>query len=227
MSVQEQTDLDLVGEVLALMAQHKEPSMLCRALAHCSLFAGNGVMVTGIQLVVVADQGRLEEIGFFGARPGLAVTNEHSTGDSLIAESFRQKLMTITALSPEGPRVAIVPLLASYPVGALVVTYLSDGVDPDITEPQLQVLGSAAALYLSDFAGGQQRPRASANPAPLTPRQLEVLTMLAQGLTNQQIAERTGTSHSNIRQTTVTLYSKLGATGRQDAVKRALGMGIL
>ena len=58
-----------------------------------------------------------------------------------------------------------------------------------------------------------------------TRRQRDVIHLVAEGLTNTQIATELGFSESTIRQETMRIYEILGATGRADAVRmyRAVG----
>jgi LuxR family maltose regulon positive regulatory protein len=62
---------------------------------------------------------------------------------------------------------------------------------------------------------------------PLTPRELEVLALLAQHLTNQEIAEQLVVSPSTVKTHTLNIYRKLEVHGRKQAVARARGLGIL
>lgn len=52
-----------------------------------------------------------------------------------------------------------------------------------------------------------------------TRRQRDVIRLVADGLTNTQIAGELGFSESTIRQETMRIYELLGATGRADAVR--------
>lgn len=62
---------------------------------------------------------------------------------------------------------------------------------------------------------------------PLTPREREVLALVAEGLTNQGIAERLGVSFSTSRTHVEHLRSKLGARSRAEAVAVAVAHGLL
>jgi LuxR family maltose regulon positive regulatory protein len=62
---------------------------------------------------------------------------------------------------------------------------------------------------------------------PLTPRELDVLALLAQGLTNKEIAESLVISHGTVRQHAYNLYQKLQVNSRQQAVRKAADLGIL
>jgi DNA-binding NarL/FixJ family response regulator len=61
----------------------------------------------------------------------------------------------------------------------------------------------------------------------LSPRELEVLGCLAEGLTNQQIADRLFVSLNTIKTHTTNLYLKLEVPNRTAAVAKAKGLGIV
>lgn len=61
----------------------------------------------------------------------------------------------------------------------------------------------------------------------LSPRQVRILHLLAEGLTNPQIAARIGFSDSTVRQETMAIYRFLGADGRREAVHIAGLRGLL
>ena len=61
----------------------------------------------------------------------------------------------------------------------------------------------------------------------LTPRQTTILHLLADGLTNPQIATRIGFSDSTVRQETMAIYRFLGASGRREASRIAAMRGLL
>ena len=61
---------------------------------------------------------------------------------------------------------------------------------------------------------------------PLTPRELEVLTLLAEGLSNKAIARRLGISVHTAKFHVGALIDKFDAVGRTDAVTQAARRGI-
>jgi DNA-binding NarL/FixJ family response regulator len=62
---------------------------------------------------------------------------------------------------------------------------------------------------------------------PLTPRELEVVALLTEGLPNKAIAQRLGISDQTVKFHVASIYGKLGASNRTDAVRRALRRGIV
>ena len=74
------------------------------------------------------------------------------------------------------------------------------------------------ALDSSDAADRQE---------PLTPRELDVLGLIAEGLPNKAIAERLAISDQTVKFHVAAIIGKLGAMNRTDAVRIALGRGLV
>ncbi|MBE7553309.1 MAG: tetratricopeptide repeat protein [Anaerolineales bacterium] len=70
-------------------------------------------------------------------------------------------------------------------------------------------------------------PHTSALVDPLTPRELEVLRLIAEGMTNQQIADRLIISVGTAKFYTSQIYGKLNVTSRTQAIARAREIGLL
>lgn len=71
------------------------------------------------------------------------------------------------------------------------------------------------------FAATREQPQ-----APLSPREREVLGLLATGATNREIAERLHLSPHTVKEHTSGLYRKLGVRNRAEAVRRAERLGL-
>jgi DNA-binding NarL/FixJ family response regulator len=77
-------------------------------------------------------------------------------------------------------------------------------------------------------AGPRTGPRGSADSRPiLSDRELETLTHVAEGLTNQQIASALDLSRWTIKQHCSAAYRKLGAANRAEAVQIAQRLALL
>jgi DNA-binding CsgD family transcriptional regulator len=62
---------------------------------------------------------------------------------------------------------------------------------------------------------------------PLTARELEVVGLVALGLSNKSVAARLGISDQTVKFHVASIYGKLGATNRTDAARRALRLGLI
>ncbi len=100
----------------------------------------------------------------------------------------------------------------------------------------LDRLGAVAAASLvrrrlrrGGVRGIPRGPRATtrANPGQLTDRQLEVLALLAEGLTNAEIAARLYLSQRTVDNHVAALLARLGVGSRHDALVVAASLGLL
>lgn len=106
--------------------------------------------------------------------------------------------------------------------GALMAALLSEasdrGVMPGYTE---QLLAAFADDDIADFS--PEQPLID----PLSSRELEVLALIAQGLSNREIGERLFIALSTVKGHNQNIYGKLQVSRRTEAVARARELGLL
>jgi LuxR family maltose regulon positive regulatory protein len=116
--------------------------------------------------------------------------------------------------------------------GGFLRTFVDEG-------PAMEQLLSAAAVrgimpaYTSYLLGNfpdsdsEFRTPQSALIDPLSPRELEVLQLIAQGLSNREIGERLYLALDTVKGHNRHIFSKLGVQRRTEAVARARELGLL
>jgi len=121
------------------------------------------------------------------------------------------------------------PALEGIPVVSVgrLHTGHEGSLDYDATPEQIDAaLRAVAAGLIVRGAGGFERGfaemREGAARALLTPRELEVLEAIRQGLTNKMMARRLEISPHTVKFHVESVFRKLGARSRADAVARAL-----
>lgn len=116
-------------------------------------------------------------------------------------------------------------------VSAALALYLSlltsIAASPDQALSVLNASDSNGPLAFGDSAASSSRAHGRPIPASLSERQTSVLELMAQGMTNAQIAKRIGFSESTVRQESMVLYRFFGVGGRQEAVAQASQRGLL
>lgn len=96
----------------------------------------------------------------------------------------------------------------------------------------LHALASGVAVLDPAFADILVTPHAVqeglAPPTePLTPREMDVLRLLAEGLPNKAIADRLGVTEHAVKFHVNNILGKLSAQGRTEAVTRAMRLGLI
>jgi DNA-binding NarL/FixJ family response regulator len=76
-------------------------------------------------------------------------------------------------------------------------------------------------------AAGQHRPKRRAGPAGLTPREIEVLTLIARGASTRQVARALGITAKTAETHIERIYAKTGASTRSTATLFAMQHGLL
>ncbi|TMA26329.1 MAG: response regulator transcription factor [Deltaproteobacteria bacterium] len=82
-------------------------------------------------------------------------------------------------------------------------------------------------LVLAGFLSGESRPESDSSGLPLTPREREVLQLLAEGKTNKDVAAALGIGLKTVETHRMNLMSKLGLHSVVDLVRYAIRNGIV
>jgi len=106
----------------------------------------------------------------------------------------------------------------------LLYKALSHGVAPEYVNRLLAALPDAEPQQAGPLEMQSPEPDLV---EPLSERELEVLALIARGLTNREIASRLFLSLNTVKAHTRNIYGKLGVHNRTKAVARAQTLGIL
>jgi two-component system, NarL family, response regulator LiaR len=90
-----------------------------------------------------------------------------------------------------------------------------------------EVLVSAPAPALERFAPDTARQQAKQKALGITARELEILTLIARGLSNREIATQLFVSENTVKTHCARAFDKLGAARRTQAVLRGKELGLL
>jgi DNA-binding NarL/FixJ family response regulator len=111
--------------------------------------------------------------------------------------------------------------------------YLLKGSEGEETLRAIRAVASGEAIFSANIAErlmqhfANEPQTGTAPPFPdLTPRELEVLQLIAQGLTNNAIAEKLVLSPKTVRNQVSTIFSKLQVANRAEAIVRAREAGL-
>jgi two-component system nitrate/nitrite response regulator NarL len=187
---------------------------------------------------------RLEQAGVhqvaFAAAPELV---DPETVDVVVVTDAALLAETLTWRAGVRPTPAVVAFPADADDAPPSVATDRDGwaiVPAGATTRELSAAIAAAAAGFAVRPAGGSDPRGyrrapveggaaevDALEEPLTPREQDVLQLVALGLSNRRVADRLGISEHTVKFHVASIYGKLGVSGRMTAVNRALRRGLL
>ena len=208
-----------------------------------------------IRLLVADDHPMLREglVAVLGTQPDFEVIGEASDGEEVVrlAEGLRPDVILLDLEMPGTDGVAALERLRA--AGSTARTLVFTAYDTD--ERVLGSLRAGARGYLlkgasreeifgairTVHAGGSllepavtdrlldriERGGAEQNASNLTPRELEVLALLARGLKNAEIADRLFISERTVKFHVGSILAKLEAQNRTEAARIAVGRGLV
>ncbi len=141
---------------------------------------------------------------------------------SLIQEA---ELPVLSLLTDENDAPAVLSVLSQFPVFGLL---LSEN-DVDMLVMALQTVAGGLVVLDPMLSSYLTPVNTSVEPLAedLTPRENEVLQLLAQGLTNKGIAHQLGITDHTVKFHVNAIMTKLGAQSRTEAVVRATRAGLI
>ncbi|MBO9707389.1 MAG: response regulator transcription factor [Caulobacter sp.] len=142
----------------------------------------------------------------------------HGAGPKILVLSVLGDQETVLAAVLSGADGYLLKDLNSLDIGQQVADALAGGA------PLSPTIAASVLRYLRD----QHEPPQTEDGAPdLSPREFEVLQLLARGYKNKQVAETLSLSPHTIGEYVRSIYRKLGVTSRGQALLRAFRSGLL
>jgi DNA-binding NarL/FixJ family response regulator len=159
-------------------------------------------------------------------RHGLTAMLE-AAGHALVRETADVVLCDLGAGAVPPPE-AEAPVLAltDGPAPELLAGVLPRAVEAALLDAALRAVAAGLVVRAPGhmpapgFAAAEDLP-------PLTPREVEVLSLVGQGLTNKAVARRLGISVHTVKFHLEALFAKLDATSRAEAVANGLRGGVI
>ncbi len=152
------------------------------------------------------------------------------SGTSANAAALAVKSMRPVFANDQAPLLAIPCTNNRVPNACLVAVLSNPSLGEGLNEELLEIVSQAIGFFVATTPDSGIPPisrRSAMRSKSLTARQVTILHMMADSLTNAAIAKELLVSESTIRQETVKIFRELNVTGRTAAVSRARELNLL
>lgn len=204
--------------------------------------------------ILIADDHPIVRDGLsavLSTQPDFQIVGEAESGRQTLAQvaTLQPDILLLDLEMPDGDGVATLQKLAGAGASVRVIIFTAFDTDDRIVEavragakgyllkgaPRAELFNAIRVVYsggsllqpviASKLIGRLTQP--SSMPEPLTAREQEVLTLIAQGLPNKEIAARLVITERTVKFHVSAIMSKVGATNRTEAVALARQQNLL
>lgn len=164
--------------------------------------------------VVLTDQSMPKLSGLEATRAIVAIDPDAKV---VVLSAFDDQALVVAALDAGARGYLVKSITGPELVRKLRAVFRGEyGLDRSATERLVRELRTKPARNAADRVNGG-----------LSGREIDVLALVADGLSNPQIAERLGISAQTVKTYLDRVFAKLGVTDRTAAVRRALQQGVI
>jgi len=212
-----------------------------QVVGEAAMLAGPTIKLSGIDVIVLAEEELLDDLQRHvaeGASPALVVLSSNNIRLPAILNALSPQGWGVVQPDSSTAQLQVAVMAAAH--GLRVIPNMYD------TQPNNHALRSGERPLEPDMRdwderhsrGRESNPYISSNfeldnidavlpVEALTAREREVLELLSRGLPNKLIARRLQISEHTVKFHVSSIYAKLGATSRTDAVSRGVRRGLI
>jgi DNA-binding CsgD family transcriptional regulator len=230
--IQSKYALDAVRNGIDLMSKSTNAHDLCRRVAHSDFMNGlcHGVTIYLLNqrsvLVEVAHYGRVHDFG----------RDEISAWDETIISKAVQSRKIVTEKLGES-KLSALPIQHSGVITGVFLFQMSESLSTStLTDEETSMLSALGGLFMANKGLSLKSPGVTLTQADegspidvqeLTSRQVRIIKLIADGLTNAEIAKIVLLSESTVRQETIRIFRILKCHNRGEAIVKARASGII
>lgn len=154
--------------------------------------------------------------------------------DVLLLDLGDSPVEGLRSMIGQTPAVVLFPNPDTAQVSAALRAGIRGAISRDASSDEIEAAIEAVHAGLVAFSSGSMpdllsasRPAAEALAEPLSDRELEVLNLIAEGQSNKLIAHALGISEHTVKTHVASIFVKLGAASRTEAVSQAIRRGLI
>ena len=225
-------ELEAIKAGIEVLSQSSDAQDLCRRIAHAEFMDG---FCHGVAIYLLDQRSVLIEVASYGRGHDFGLGEITAWDENVMAKAVRSRKISIERTA-QATLFALPIELAGVITGAFIFNLSKQVPSPVFSNEVTSMLSSLGGLFM-DNKGLNLRKSAErlqdndlANNSPeqeLTTRQVKIIHLMADGLTNADIAKVVLLSESTVRQETIRIFRIFNCHSRTEAIVKARAAGII
>jgi DNA-binding CsgD family transcriptional regulator len=231
-SFEKEIELKTVQIGIEILSQSTNAQDLCRRIAHAEFMDG---FCHGVAVYLLDRKSMLIEVASYGRAFDFGTAGISTWDDNVMSHAVRSRKI-VEEQAVDVTLYALPIELSGVTTGAFLFTLAEKVPTPVFSRQVTSMLANLGGLFMDSkgltlketVANAQNEEHlTSISVQELTSRQLKILELVADGLTNAAIARLVLLSESTVRQETIRIFRVLQCHSRTEAIVKARAIGLL
>lgn len=225
-------ELEAVQASIGLLSKSANAQDLCQRFAHSDFLGGN---CQGATVFLLNQKSTLVEVASYGRGHNFAEEDLTAWASTVLAQAIRQKDLAVDETADAV--LAALPIQHADLITGVFMFSMADGTAaPKFSTDVASMISSLLGMFMENKGLSLRVPMNSsnqfANDEPvsvqeLTSRQVKIIKLIAEGMTNAEISKVVLLSESTVRQETIRIFRILKCHSRSEAIVKARATGII
>lgn len=225
-------ELEAVQASIGLLSKSANAQDLCQRFAHSDFLGGN---CQGATVFLLNQKSTLVEVASYGRGHSFAEDDLTAWANTVLAQAIRQKDLAVDETADAV--LAALPIQHADLITGVFLFSLADGTTaPKFSSEVASMLSSLLGMFMENKGLSLRVPMNSTNQysndepvsvQELTSRQVKIIKLIAEGMTNAEISKVVLLSESTVRQETIRIFRILKCHSRSEAIVKARATGII
>jgi DNA-binding NarL/FixJ family response regulator len=224
--------LDAIQASIGLLSKSANAQDLCQRFAHSEFMGGN---CQGATVFLLNQKSVLVEVASYGRGHTFVEDDLNAWANTVLANAIRQKQLAVE--KAEDAVLAAIPIQhADLITGVFMFSLANGSPKPQFSDDLTSMLSALLGMFMENKGLSLRLPtNGAANSSndeavavqELTSRQVKIIKLIADGMTNAEIAKVVLLSESTVRQETIRIFRTLKCHSRGEAIVKARATGII
>jgi len=229
-ALEEINELDVLKVGIELLGSSISAQDLCRRIAHAEFMNG---YCYGVAVFLLNQRSVLVEVANYGKPFDFGLETITMWDDTVLSQAIRSN--KVVWLAVDAATVAALPIQHNGVVTGVFEFHLAKDLPKfEFSEEIISMMSNLGGMYMESNGLSFVSPTGAKGAGSevvavdeLTTRQVHIIGLIAEGLTNAEIARKVLLSESTVRQETIRIFRILKCHNRSEAIVKARANGIL